>query len=71
MSKKEFTPRVLRLETTKNKLTNAAGLGTLIEAFDVSPLSKELQETFREIFKKARKYQIRRRSRGTGQKSFW
>lgn len=36
---KKFTPKILRLDTTKTKLTSASGLGTLIEAFDVSPLS--------------------------------
>ena len=44
MSNKEFTPKILRLDVTKNRLTNAAGLGTLIEAFDVSPLSKEFEK---------------------------
>lgn len=49
MSKdKDFTPKLLRVESTKTKLTSAAGLGTLIEAFDVSPLSKEFEKTLPE-----------------------
>ena len=40
----DFTPKVLRLESTKTKLTSAAGMGTLIEAFDVSPLSKHFEQ---------------------------
>lgn len=41
--KKKFTPKILRLESTKNKLTSAAGLGTLIEAFDVSHLKEDFE----------------------------
>ena len=49
MSKdKDFSPKFLRLDTTKTKLTSAAGLGTLIEAFDVSPLAKEFEKTLPE-----------------------
>lgn len=44
----DFTPKVLRLESTKTKLTSASGLGTLIEAFDVSPLSEEFKKTLPE-----------------------
>lgn len=44
----DFTPKVLRLDTTKTKLTSASGLGTLIEAFDVSPLSEEFKKTLPE-----------------------
>ena len=44
MPQKEFTPKILRLESTKTKLTSAAGLGAVIEAFDVSPLSKEFEK---------------------------
>lgn len=45
---KEFTPKFLKLDITKTKLTSAAGLapGTLIEAFDVSPLSEEFKKSF-------------------------
>lgn len=38
MAKRNFIPKILRLENSKHKLTSAAGLGTLIEAFDQSPL---------------------------------
>ena len=38
MAKKDFIPKILRLENSKQKLTSAAGLGTLIEAFDLSVL---------------------------------
>lgn len=38
MAKKDFVPKILRLESSKHKLTSAAGLGTLIEAFDQSSL---------------------------------
>lgn len=49
MSKEtSFTPKSLRLECTKTKLTSAAGLGTLIEAFDASPLAKEFEKTLPE-----------------------
>lgn len=41
----DFTPKVLRLESTKTKLTSASGLGTMIEAFDVSPLAEEFKKT--------------------------
>lgn len=34
----EFSPNFLRLVPTKQRLTSAAGLGTLLEAFDESPL---------------------------------
>lgn len=44
MAIKAFTPKILRLESTKTRLTSAAGLGTLIEAFDVSPLSSEFEK---------------------------
>lgn len=43
MVTKEFTPKILRMDSTKTKLTSAAGLGTVIEAFDVSPLSKKFE----------------------------
>lgn len=42
--RKEFTPKILKLDVTQTKLTSAAGLGTLIEAFDVSPLSEEFKK---------------------------
>lgn len=45
---KDFSPKFLRLDTTKTKLTSTAGLGTLIEAFDVSPLAKEFEKTLPE-----------------------
>lgn len=41
----DFTPKVLRLESTKTKLTSASGLGTMIEAFDISPLAEEFKKT--------------------------
>jgi hypothetical protein len=44
MASKDFTPKILRLDSTKTKLTSAAGLGTLIEAFDVSPLSSVFEK---------------------------
>ena len=44
MSQRPFTPKILQLDSTKTKLTSVAGLGTLIEAFDVSPLSKEFEK---------------------------
>ena len=34
----DFTPNFLRLEPTKDRLTSSAGLGSLIESFDQSPL---------------------------------
>lgn len=34
----DFRPEILRLVPTKQRLTSAAGLGTLLEAFDESPL---------------------------------
>jgi hypothetical protein len=37
----EFSPRFLRVETTKERLTSASGLGTLVEAFDASPLKSQ------------------------------
>ena len=42
--RKEFTPKILKLDITPTKLTSSAGLGTLIEAFDVSPLSEEFKK---------------------------
>ncbi len=54
---KDFTPKVLRLETTKTKLTSASGLGTMIEAFDLSPLAEE--------FKKALPDRTSHRSQGS------
>jgi len=36
----DFTPNFLRLSPTKYRLTTAGGLGTLIEAFDRSPLKE-------------------------------
>ena len=41
MAKKEWRPRAIKLIPTKEKLTQAAGLGTMIEVFDESRLSKE------------------------------
>lgn len=43
MATKDFTPKILRMDSTKTKLTSVAGLGTVIEAFDVSPLSKKFE----------------------------
>lgn len=37
--KPQFTPRKIKLVASKEKLTNAAGLGTMVEAFDESPLA--------------------------------
>ena len=44
MAKKDFIPKILRLESSKHKLTSAAGLGTLVEAFDQSILKKPFIE---------------------------
>jgi hypothetical protein len=44
MRKKEFSPQFLSLEVTDEQLTSAAGLGTLIELFDQTPLAKEFVE---------------------------
>lgn len=41
--RKEFTPKTLKIDVTPTKLTCAAGMGTLIETFDVSPLSQEFK----------------------------
>lgn len=43
-----FSPKSIRLDVTKTKLTSAAGLGTLVEAFDLSPLSAEFKKTLPE-----------------------
>jgi len=40
-STKSFKPRKLKLLASKKKLTNAAGLGVMIEAFDASSLSAD------------------------------
>ncbi|RLD02517.1 MAG: hypothetical protein DRI65_14775, partial [Chloroflexota bacterium] len=40
-----FTPRKLNLVASKKKLTNASGLGALIESFDSSLLSAEFSKT--------------------------
>ncbi len=42
---KSFKPKVLQLEITSEKLTSASGLGTLIEAFDISELSCKFKST--------------------------
>jgi hypothetical protein len=38
ISQHDFTPKFLKLSPTKDRLTSAAGLGSLIESFDQSPL---------------------------------
>jgi hypothetical protein len=44
----EFTPNFLPFQTTKRRLTSAAGLATLIEAFDQSALKKPFSESLPE-----------------------
>lgn len=44
MATKDFVPKILRLESSKHKLTSAAGLGTLVEAFDLSSLRKPFSD---------------------------
>src|ERR1700733_12419398 len=39
-AQQEFTPNFLDFKPTNKRLTAAAGLGTLLEAFDQSPLKK-------------------------------
>jgi hypothetical protein len=41
MGKKEWRPRAIKLVPTKEKLTQATGLGTMLEVFDHSRLSKD------------------------------
>ena len=41
---KSFKPRKLKLVASKKKLTNAAGLGAMIEGFDASSLSSVFSE---------------------------
>lgn len=43
-----FSPKFIKLAVTESKLTSAAGLGTLIEAFDVSPLAELFKKTLPE-----------------------
>jgi len=40
----EFSPKIVPLKVSKQRLTSAAGLGTLIEAFDNSPLKVAFSE---------------------------
>lgn len=42
--KPQFKPRKIKLLASKEKLTNAAGLGTMIEAFDESALSSKFAD---------------------------
>jgi hypothetical protein len=44
----EFTPNFLPFQVTKRRLTSAAGLATLIEAFDQSALKKPFSESLPE-----------------------
>lgn len=39
----DFSPRILPLRATKQHLTSAGGLGTLIEAFDLSKPKSEFK----------------------------
>lgn len=41
---RDFQPSKIKLEPTNDRLTSAAGLGTLIEIFDRSPLAKKFAE---------------------------
>lgn len=41
MGKKEWRPRYVKLVPTKEKLTDAVGLGSMVEVFDHSTLSKD------------------------------
>lgn len=43
MHKDNFTPKKIKLVASKEKLTSAAGLGTLVEAFDLSPLKEDFK----------------------------
>lgn len=43
-SKQEWRPRSIKLIPTKEKLTDAVGLGTMVEVFDQSSLSKEFAQ---------------------------
>ena len=40
----QFKPRKIKLVGSKEKLTNAAGLGTMVEAFDESPLASKFSD---------------------------
>lgn len=44
----EFTPNFLPFQITKRRLTSAAGLATLIEAFDQSPLKQPFRQALPE-----------------------
>ncbi|NJL25790.1 MAG: hypothetical protein HC902_11845 [Calothrix sp. SM1_5_4] len=44
----EFTPNFLPFQITKRRLTSAAGLATLIEAFDQSALKAPFSEALPE-----------------------
>jgi len=44
----DFTPNFLELNVTNKRLTSAAGLGTLLEAFDQSPLKKPFAKALAE-----------------------
>ena len=43
-----FTPNFLRVKETKERLTSASGLGTLVEAFDSSPLKIQFENSLPE-----------------------
>lgn len=44
ISQHDFSPRIIPLVPTKQRLTSAAGLGTLLESFDESALKKPFSE---------------------------
>ncbi len=44
MNKRDWRPRYIKLVPTEERLTDAAGLGTMVEVFDDSPLSKPFAE---------------------------
>lgn len=45
ISKDSWRPRRIKLVATDERLTDATGLGTMVEVFDVSPLSKPFAES--------------------------
>src|ERR1700737_3859882 len=40
-----WQPRHIKIQPTKERLTDAAGLGTLVEIFDNSPLSEQFKKS--------------------------
>ncbi len=48
MMNRQFTPKILLPESTQTKETSEPRLGTMIEASDVSPLSREFEKCLRD-----------------------